>query len=387
MVQLPVPHDRFARLGLLFHESFHRAQPALGLGDRDALNPHLDERDGRFWLRLELRALARALRSSGASRTAAVRDAVVFRRARHDRFPGAVATEDALERQEGLPEYTGARLALDALHVPIARVADDLAAFESRPTFARSLGYGTGPALGLLLDDLAPGWRKRAGQDGLAAQLAAAIDFSPPADLLAAATAAARRYSGDELARAEDAHAAERARQLAALRARLVDGPVVRFAQRDMSMSFDPSKVVSLGSDGAVHPTGHFAAAWGTLDVTGGGALVAPDLTLLRVQAPASAPRERIVHGPDWRLELAARSVADVESLVEFERVTVDRQRVRDARCWVGRSETARPIPGPSGRTACSWRSASRSWDRSTWPSRATAEPAAGPCSKFLGRA
>jgi hypothetical protein len=60
MVALPLPRDRFARVGLVMHEAFHREQEALGLRQPDALNNQLDMRQGRTWLRVEYRALARA---------------------------------------------------------------------------------------------------------------------------------------------------------------------------------------------------------------------------------------------------------------------------------------------------------------------------------------
>src|SRR3954471_2712010 len=63
MVALPLPRDRYARLALVMHEVFHREQRALGLAEPDALNNQLDMRAGRTWLRLEYRALARALES------------------------------------------------------------------------------------------------------------------------------------------------------------------------------------------------------------------------------------------------------------------------------------------------------------------------------------
>jgi hypothetical protein len=61
MVGLPLPKDRYARVTLVMHEVFHREQEALGLRQPDALNNQLDMRPGRTWLRLEYRALARAL--------------------------------------------------------------------------------------------------------------------------------------------------------------------------------------------------------------------------------------------------------------------------------------------------------------------------------------
>src|SRR5258708_39932090 len=54
------------------HESFHIAQRQLGhIVDAEAPE-HLDSMEGRYWLRLEWRALARALRGSGEARGAAV---------------------------------------------------------------------------------------------------------------------------------------------------------------------------------------------------------------------------------------------------------------------------------------------------------------------------
>ena len=72
MVQVPLPTEEFQRIRLLAHESFHRVQPGLGLRVSGAVSGHLDSESGRLWLRLELRALAQALRSEGdAARSAA----------------------------------------------------------------------------------------------------------------------------------------------------------------------------------------------------------------------------------------------------------------------------------------------------------------------------
>ena len=89
------------------HESFHIFQTQLGLtlpsdSPGAVANEHLDAVDGRYWLRLEWRALARALRESGEPRSLAVRDALAFRRARHTRYPDNVESERALYIMEGL---------------------------------------------------------------------------------------------------------------------------------------------------------------------------------------------------------------------------------------------------------------------------------------------
>ena len=93
------------------HESFHIVQPALVVNGPAGANEHLDSVDGRYWLRLEWRALARALRESGELRAQAVREALAFRAARHTRYPDKVESERALYITEGFASYTGTVLA------------------------------------------------------------------------------------------------------------------------------------------------------------------------------------------------------------------------------------------------------------------------------------
>ena len=305
MVLLPLPKDRFIRLALLLHESFHGIQEGLGLSGPDRLNPHLDERDGRYWLRLELRAMAAALRTDGSARHSAARDAMLFRAQRYSLYPGADSLEHALELAEGLAEYTGTRLALDYLGLPVSRAAELLRSFEGRATYVRSLGYGTGPGLGLLLDAYAPKWRTEVSREGLAPQLAAALKFTPPADLAGQAQRAARRYEMEALAQEEDVRAATRAKALADYRARLIEGPVLSLRQPGLERAFNPNTLVAMGGDGTVYPTGSFGAEWGSLEVESGGALVATDFTLLRLAAPRDTSGS-VIHGEGWTLKLAA---------------------------------------------------------------------------------
>jgi nucleotide-binding universal stress UspA family protein len=308
MVLLPLPADRYERVKLLAHESFHRLQPSLGLGGRDPVNAQLDERDGRAWFRLELRALERALRAPADSSRALARDALLFRARRNRLYPGSDTLEAALERQEGLAEYTGARVALLDAGEPESRVAADLARAEASPRpYVRSFAYATGPALGLLLDRHDAGWRAAArSTPSLAARLAAAVGFRAPAGtaLEARARERARRYAGDSVFAAEAARDRERRARVAEYRARLVDGPLLLLRQQGLGLSFDPGALFPLGALGTVYPTGTFSGPWGKLEVTSGGALLAGDFSRLAVPAPRDAAA-RPLAGDGWRLELA----------------------------------------------------------------------------------
>ncbi|HKG94722.1 MAG TPA: hypothetical protein VKA84_22605 [Gemmatimonadaceae bacterium] len=315
MVMLPLPTDRFNRLRLLAHESFHRIQPALGAALTTPVNAHLEERDARLWLRLELRALVRALEEEGddaARRSAA--DAMLFRAHRNRLYPGSDTLEALLEMGEGLAEYAGIRFAATATGETPARAgAWAQQRFERTPSFARALGYGTGPPLGLLLDRWRPGWQAHvAAMRSPARELAAALGLpaasTPPGPPAASAIVSrARRYGHDSLATEEDARAVERAARLADYRRRLVDGPVLVLPLRWLGGGFNPNTVVPFGALGTVYPRRTFESDWGVLEVTGGGGLVAEDHASLRIEAPPELPdaARATVSGPGWVLTLA----------------------------------------------------------------------------------
>jgi hypothetical protein len=304
-VLLPLPHDPFRRLALLAHESFHRIQGELSLGASDAPGEHLDTEAGRLWLRLELRALARALRLAGPAARESAADALLFRLHRHRLCPGAEPLEAALEKHEGLAEYTGVLVALRATGEDIGRVARAVESFEDGDAYARSFAYATGPALGLLLDRYDSKWRARAASVPLHSLLIAALQVKPRHGLESAAAGRAGRYGYPAVAAAEREREARRQLLLADLKARFLDGPVVEFPSApEMTRAFNPTTLAPFPPHGVYYPTGTFTANWGKLQVESGGALVAPDNRSLLIPAPAD-PAASPLRGPGWTLHLA----------------------------------------------------------------------------------
>jgi hypothetical protein len=311
MVALPLPRDRYSRADLVMHEVFHREQEALGLRQVDALNNQLDMRPGRTWLRLEYRALASALESlpdRALSRHHA-ESALLFRAERRSLYPGSDSLEATLEIQEGLPEYTGQRLAMQLTGEGPARVAKYVRDYENTPTFVRAFAYGTGPAIGVLLDQFSPNWRDsvRTKRD-LGSLLARAIGFRPPRNLTAAARARAQAYGWEEVDRTETARDSARAPAMRDYRARLAEGPTITLTQsRDsLSWSYDPTELVGFDLSSAVYPSGNFSAGWGKLTVDHGGVLVQNDFSRIRFGAPQApiAPDAKEIKGDGWTLTL-----------------------------------------------------------------------------------
>jgi hypothetical protein len=283
-----IPKDDQGERGRLFmHELFHCIQSRLGLlaprptAPGSGENVHLDSLEGRYWLRLEWRALARALGASGAARTSAIADALAFRAARHQRFPGAAATEHVVDINEGIATYTqfvtGSEGAQDAIRNAMA----GLAAAETGTSFVRTFAYASGAGYGLLLDAFSPGWhRKITGTSDVGQLLAAAAGVTAAPD----AAAAASRYDGASVRTAEEQRDREQQAIIAGLRRRYVDGPLL-IVPRAGSGSINTMGATVIPGAGTVFRAMANKSTWGFFDAPGG-ALVSEDGETISLPAP-----------------------------------------------------------------------------------------------------
>ena len=151
----------------MLHELFYRIQPDLGLITLSGQNAHLDTFEERVWLRLEWRALARALGQSGEDRRR-LSDAAVFRIDAPFWFTNA-AENERVEIREGLAQYTGI-VARPTRALTQCQHDRAPAAAEGHETFLQQ-SYATGTAYGILLDDASADWAqsaaaRRADADG-----------------------------------------------------------------------------------------------------------------------------------------------------------------------------------------------------------------------------
>lgn len=285
---------------LFLHELFHGVQPRLGLAVQFLASEHLDAGDARYWLRLEWRALARALREPGRPRKRAVRDALAFRQARRTLYPDSVESERAQEIAEGLAAYTGTVLAAQSPADAIAGALDLLANGEKGESFVRSFAYMSGPAYGVLLDASFPGWTRRVrGTDDLGMLVMRAMAVQPARD----ATASAARYGGAEIRAFEQQREKQRQERLAELHRRFVDGPVLVIPGGGSAMSDSRGAVVIPGVGTVYFHPFRASGNWGTLEAENG-VLLASDGRSRRVPAPVLRD-DGSVSGDGWTFKVA----------------------------------------------------------------------------------
>jgi hypothetical protein len=293
--------DADTRQQHMLHGLFHRIQPELEFMAMasDGFNEHLDTLEGRVWMQLEWRALRRAFESSGNDRAEAIADALAFRRERRRLFPGAADNERRDEIREGLASYTG--IAAWANSPADARRAAAIAAAggELQQSFVGNFEAASGPAYGVLLDDLLPGWRRQLRSTSDLGDLLASATNRPPTTDVAVAAA---RYDGATLRTAEEARDRAQQVRVAELLRRFVDGPVLTMPAAGSGTSDTTGNVVIPGAGTVFFRNFTRSAQWGRLNANNG-VLRSSDGTTLSV--PVTGPLEgTTLRGDGWSATL-----------------------------------------------------------------------------------
>jgi hypothetical protein len=283
----------------LLHELFHGVQQQLGLGVGTGSPEHLDEVQGRYWMRLEWRALALALRSSGKKRTIALSDALLFRQQRQQLYPKHKDDEKGQEITEGLAAYTATKLVAssgkDAILAAL-ELLDNIENTALASSFIRTFAYFSGPAYGLLLDHASTDWRKRIkASDDLAALIAQAYKIHPSKSVSKSVV----KYNGHAIMASEHQREKDRQEKIENLRKAFVDNSVLIFPGG--SHSFDSRGAIVIPGEGTIY-FGPFKARgpWGSLDATNG-VLVSSDGSKRRLAAPTRID-EKTYKGDGWTL-------------------------------------------------------------------------------------
>ncbi len=306
MVMLPLPNYRKARISLFAHELFHVVQPSLGFRGYSPDNSQLDEKNGRILLRLELEALRKALETPSTNEMKkCLTDAMTFREYRYLIYPQAKFTENLLELNEGLAEYTGLIVSDMTREEAVYFFERSINAFVRYPTFVRSFAYETIPVYGYLLRQSDRYWNKDISPTtNLSDYFIRAFGLNIPFHLPSAERAIEDRYDG-KLIRAEETNRESiRIQQIATYRKEFINRPHVEIMFEKMHLTFDPRDVIPLDDKGNVYPTIRVTDEWGILDVRNG-ALMSPRWDKIIVSAPTSIDGAD-ASGDGWTLKLSS---------------------------------------------------------------------------------
>nr|WP_315034464.1 hypothetical protein [uncultured Chryseobacterium sp.] len=305
MVMLPLPQDKKRRIGLLAHESFHRIQQSLGFELNNVENNHLDQKEGRIYLRLELEALKEAIRSTSEKDLQQhLVSALSFRKYRQSLYDGAAASENLLELNEGLAEFTGVIVSGRNRNETSIFFIDGINNFFTNATFVRSFAYYTIPVYGYLLYNKNKNWNKKiTAKTNLTDYFIDEFQINIPLEADEVIRRIADRYNGAKIIKEESEREEKKKKQIAEYKFRFIEQPHFDIQFEKMNVSFDPRNIIPIDDKGTVYPTIRVTDLWGILTVEKG-ALMSPKWDKISISNPIQT-EDRKISGDGWVLELA----------------------------------------------------------------------------------
>jgi hypothetical protein len=301
MIMLLLPENKHERLDLLSHELFHRSQPMLGYKMNNPDNNHLDQKEGRVYLRLELEALRQALVAKSKSEiNRNLANALYFRNHRYSIYQNAKSSENSLELNEGLATYTGIFMSGRDNKQIEDYFENKITEFQNYPTFVRSFAYLTIPLYGTLLSRSDKYWNKQIDNNtNLTDFFIKSFNLRIPANL----DAAIIKQYGFMKINADETKREERIKQLtAAYKTKFIEQPHLEIRFEKMSVSFDPRNIMPIEGYGTVYPTLRVSDNWGILTVSNG-ALLGANWDKITVSEPTLINTDKVV-GNGWTIDL-----------------------------------------------------------------------------------
>ena len=304
MVAFPLPDTKQARLSLLIHESFHRIQPMIGFDSLSEIqNTHLDTKDGRIYLKLELEALKKALKSTEPN--IHLKNALLFRQYRQQLFPEAKKAENSLEINEGLAEYTGSILSQRTDEELKKHYISQIDWFYHAPTFVRSFPYFTIPVYGYFIHLKDKNWNLQLSKNTNLSDFLYDYWNVKPQKIISKEEIikTGENYGIDSISAQETQREMDKIVIKEKYKKVFLSDSILEINLENMRIGFNPSNIMPLDSLGTVYPNLRITDNWGILKVDSCGALVSPNWKSVTVSYPNSIT-DTLISGKGWKLKL-----------------------------------------------------------------------------------
>jgi hypothetical protein len=303
LVALPLPETKEERLNHLIHESFHRIQPTIGFDSlSETQSVHLDSKNGRVYLKLELEALKKALKSNTPD--IHIKNALLFRQYRYKIFPEAKNAENTLEIIEGLAEYTGSVLSQREESELKAHYYSNIDLFYSMPTFVRSFAYFTIPVYGYFMQQTNKKWNLQITKDtNLSDFIYTFFGVTQKGISSEEIIKLGKDYGIDTILKNETEREQKREALTKTYKDIFVGDSIVIIDLENLSIGFNPSNIMPLDSYGTVYPTLRITDNWGILEVDSCGALMSPEWDMVTISYPELIT-DTIASGKGWKLKI-----------------------------------------------------------------------------------
>ena len=305
MVPLPEEEDEYRIKTRTIHSLFHLFQKNEGVIASTFNLTNMDEKEARLWIKLEWKALRKAINSQGEERQLAIRDALIFRGSYRELNRKYATDENRFETYEGLATFTYTLLCTNPPEEFKSKLFENLARIYSMQSYARSYGFIHGALYASLLYDKGYDFKNiKTDSIDLGDTVRELYKIELPDICRDVAGSLAVNYDIESVNKEEEKREAEIKESIHSQISMFTEKPVVFLELESPSFDFEPEDIHSLDTLGTIYNSMRVSDNWGKLTVDKGGCLVSNNLKFIRITAKAFKADKNHISGDGWHLIL-----------------------------------------------------------------------------------
>jgi len=265
----------------------------------------MDEKEARLWIKLEWKALRKALTTEGEARQLALRDALIFRGSNRELYQKWAEEANRFETNEGLATFTNTLLSTNSREEFKTRILDNLAGAYPLQSYSRSYGFIHGALYASLLLEKGFDFKTiHSDRFDMGKVVQELYDIELPAICRDVAGSLAVSYDIDLINKEEEQRLADIRESIHKQISIFTEKPVVFLELESPYFDFEPEDVHSLDTLGTLYTSMRVSDNWGKLTVNKEGCLVSSNFKYIRITARGFREEKNRLTGDGWQLLL-----------------------------------------------------------------------------------
>jgi hypothetical protein len=297
--------EEYRIISRAIHGLFHYFQETAGYTTPEYNTMNMDERNARLWLKLEWKALRKAINSEGAEQQLAIRDALVFRGSNRELYQKYSADETRFENYEGLATFTYILLCTDSPDEFKRRLFEVYDRIYNMQSYVRSYGSLDGALYATLM------YRKgfdfsiiKSANVDLGEKVRELNDIQLPEVCRDVAGSLALNYDIETIRNEEAKREADIQDRIHRQTSIFTEKPVVFLELESPYFDFEPEDIHPMDTLGILYSRIRVSDNWGKLTVDKDGCLLSNNLKYLRITAKGFKSDRNKFEGEGWHLSL-----------------------------------------------------------------------------------
>jgi hypothetical protein len=305
LAPLPFEDEEFRIVTRAVHSLFHRFQETTGYTSSGFNTTSMDEKNARLWIKLEWKALIKAIRAEGVEKEVALRDALIFNGSNRELYHKSVTDRIKFENYEGVATFTYLILSTNSLDDFYIRLQEALERTYSMPSFARFYGGIHGALYATLMYQKGFDFKKiKTDTTDITYLVKKLYSIQLPDVCRDVAGSIALNYDVETIREEEAKRVADIRDRIRRQTATFVERPVLFLDLESPYFDFEPEDIHPMDTLGTLYSKMRVSDNWGKLTVDKGGCLVSNNFKFLRITSRGLKQEKNRITGDGWQILL-----------------------------------------------------------------------------------